>query len=266
MGPVHVERIDPLDLDLDTAEQMAAVDRAGFDAAGLDLPVPSGPSKLTLLQLGSTNRPVAGLWLAREDGGVVGYAAARLPVEDNTDTAHLSGGVHPAVRRRGLGRGLLEAALELVRVEGRTTVYSGAMRGTGGGPALEALGFSSGGLSVNAVRRYDAAMAGRRQTVHRVLARHRPTGAWAGLSILCVDEFAPAVALQEDTSVVRVHRGHRLGLLMKADMLRWVTRERPEVAATDTWNATTNHHMIAVNERLGGRVIAHHATYRLREP
>lgn len=52
---------------------------------------------------------------------------------------------------------------------------------------------------------------------------------------------------------------------MKADMLRWLSRERPEVAATDTWNATTNHHMIAVNERLGATVIAHHETYRLRE-
>jgi hypothetical protein len=39
-------------------------------------------------------------------------------------------------------------------------------------------------------------------------------------------------------------------------MLRWLTDERPEVSATDTWNATDNHHMIAVNERLGCRVVA----------
>lgn len=113
------------------------------------------------------------------------------------------------------------------------------------------------------VRDYDAAMAGRRQTVHRVLARHRGTGEWAGLSILCVDEFAPTVAFQEDTSVVRSHRGHRLGLLMKAEMLRWVTEEHPEIAAVDTWNAVTNHHMIAINERLGARVVAHFQGYRL---
>ena len=80
-----------------------------------------------------------------------------------------------------------------------------------------------------------------------------------------MDEFAPAVAFQEDTSVVRAHRGHRLGLLMKADMLRWISHERPEVSATDTWNATTNHHMIAVNERLGATVIARHVSFRLRD-
>jgi GNAT superfamily N-acetyltransferase len=110
---------------------------------------------------------------------------------------------------------------------------------------------------------YDQAMAGRRQTVHRVLARHRSTGEWAGMSMLCIDEFSPSVAFQEDTSVVRAHRGHALGLLMKADMLRQLARHRPEVAATLTWNATTNHHMIAVNERLGATVVARSHNYRL---
>ena len=105
-------------------------------------------------------------------------------------------------------------------------------------------------------------MAGRRQTVYRVMARHRASGAWAGLSLLCIDEFRPDIAFQEDTSVVRAHRGHRLGLLMKTDMLQWLIRERPEVSATDTWNSTRNHHMIAVNERLGATVIAYHVTFR----
>jgi GNAT superfamily N-acetyltransferase len=112
------------------------------------------------------------------------------------------------------------------------------------------------------VRSYDASMASRHQTTYRVLARHVPTGEWAGMSLLCVDEFSPGVAFQEDTNVVRAHRGHRLGLLMKCDMLRWVRAERPEVSATDTWNATDNHHMIAVNERLGARVIATNVGYR----
>ena len=112
------------------------------------------------------------------------------------------------------------------------------------------------------VRAYDESMARRHQTTYRVLARHAPTGEWAGMSLLCLDEFSPAVAFQEDTSVVRAHRGRRLGLFMKCDMLRWLGAERPEVSATDTWNATDNHHMIAVNERLGCRVIAQHVGYR----
>lgn len=112
------------------------------------------------------------------------------------------------------------------------------------------------------VRSYDASMTRRHQTTYRVLARHVPTGDWAGMSLLCVDEFAPSVAFQEDTTVVRAHRGHRLGLLMKCEMARWLTLERPEVVASDTWNAVDNHHMIAVNERLGCRVIATNVGYR----
>ena len=105
-------------------------------------------------------------------------------------------------------------------------------------------------------------MARRRETVYRVLARHVPSGDLAGMSVLCVDEFAPSVAFQEDTSVVTAHRGHRLGLLLKTDMLRWIADLRPEVSATLTWNAIDNHHMIAVNERLGCRVVAQHVGYR----
>jgi GNAT superfamily N-acetyltransferase len=116
--------------------------------------------------------------------------------------------------------------------------------------------------SADRVQAYDRAMAGRSQTVYRVLARRRGSGEWAGMSMLCVDEFSPSVAFQEDTSVVRKHRGHRLGLLMKADMLRWLSEERPEIGATITWNATSNHHMIAVNEMLGATVVARHANYR----
>lgn len=112
------------------------------------------------------------------------------------------------------------------------------------------------------VRAYDASMARRGQTTYRVLARKRSTGEWVGMSLLCVDESAPEVAFQEDTNVVRAHRGHRIGLLMKADMLLWLGDERPEVGSADTWNASDNHHMIAVNERLGCRVIARNIGFR----
>lgn len=335
-GSVQIERIDPLDLDLDTAESIAEVERAGLEAAGLLIPAPAGAAMLRSFQLGSDGRPAGGLWLARDDDTVVGYVVAWHPTPQNSDSARLRGMVLPTHRRQGIGRALAGEAVASARASGRHRVYAGSFRGTGGGPVLEALGFSRDGLGVNAIRRvdlhaaepgrwdrlyddatragseyelvhlvgptpvdllddlvilhaaindappddpdsdedlwdsdrvtaYDDAMAGRRQTVYRVMARHRSTGEWAGLSMVCVDEFRPTIAFQEDTSVVRAHRGHRLGLLMKADMLRWLSRERAEIAATDTWNATTNHHMIAVNERLGATVIAHHETYRLRE-
>jgi hypothetical protein len=75
------------------------------------------------------------------------------------------------------------------------------------------------------------------------------------MSLLCVAESAPSIANQEDTSVMREHRGSRLGLLMKCDMVRWLRAERPDVTATQTWNALDNTHMIAVNDALGCRVV-----------
>jgi GNAT superfamily N-acetyltransferase len=333
--PQHldIERLDPLDLDLDTAEELASVAALANAADGVDFPPQSGPALLTLLQLQSEGRPMDGVWAARDGRGrVVGRALMSLPHQDNTASAWVRGAVLPDQRGRGIGRALLaEAAAEAARAD-RHRIYTSTFEGSPGPAALSALGFAPLG-TVDAIRRvdvhgdegrwqrlhdeaaaragdyelvrlvgptppqllddlvvlhaaindaplddpdmeedawsrdrvlsYDRAMAGRHQTVYRVLARHRSTGEWAGMSMLCVDEFSPSVAFQEDTSVVRAHRGHALGLLMKADMLLRLVQERPEVAATITWNATTNHHMIAVNERLGATVVARSHNYRL---
>ena len=91
--------------------------------------------------------------------------------------------------------------------------------------------------------------------IYRVVARHVPTGALAGHTIIAIDEEFPWFALQYDTSVVRAHRGHRLGLLLKIEMLRWLGDVEPQLRVLDTWNAASNAHMIAVNEQLGYRVL-----------
>jgi hypothetical protein len=51
--------------------------------------------------------------------------------------------------------------------------------------------------------------------------------------------------------VTRPHRGHRLGLLAKATMMEWLTTAEPQVERVVTGNATSNQHMITVNETLG---------------
>jgi GNAT superfamily N-acetyltransferase len=107
---------------------------------------------------------------------------------------------------------------------------------------------------VERLRGYDAAMSHRRQHVYRIMGRHRRTGDWVGHTILIVDETRPRYAIQEDTSVVRDHRGHRLGMWLKASMLLWMHDEHPELTTIDTWNAVSNGHMIAVNEALGCEV------------
>jgi len=326
-----VERVDPRDLDLDTADAISRIGRLVTDQAAPTLTSPSGPTRLKMYQHGSDGTPFAGVWLARDGEEIVGYATAMFPRRENTDSAMPSGGVHPDHQRRGIGRALHEAVVEAAAQEGRTKLYSGSLEGGPGAVALPALGYrhihthaisrlgvhdapwarwdrmhdeaadaasdyelvrQSGPTpeeslpdmvelfaaindapmtdpdsdpdhwDTDRVRAYEQAMQARRQTVYRVMARYRRTGAWAGHTVLCIDEFDPGVAHQEDTSVVTAHRGHRLGLLLKLDMLRWVAEDRPEVRATQTWNSTANHHMLAVNEALGTRVVARSLSMR----
>jgi GNAT superfamily N-acetyltransferase len=115
---------------------------------------------------------------------------------------------------------------------------------------------------VDRIAAYEASLVERRQTQYTVVARHRGTGEPAGITMVCVPEAAPAIAAQEDTSVLPAHRGRRLGLLLKLDMLDWIRADRPDVLAIDTWNDATNDPMIAVNQRLGARIVAENSAYR----
>jgi GNAT superfamily N-acetyltransferase len=112
------------------------------------------------------------------------------------------------------------------------------------------------------IRRNEEWLAGQQQTQYAIVARHRATGAAAGLTLLCVHELRPSIAAQEDTSVVAAHRGHRLGLRMKLAMLDWLRTERSDVEAVDTWNAPGNEPMIAINDALGCTVVAETLSFR----
>lgn len=112
------------------------------------------------------------------------------------------------------------------------------------------------------IRRYEESLAGRRQTPYTIVARHRATGDPAGITMLCVHELRPAIAAQEDTSVLAPHRGHRLGLRLKLAMLDWLRAERPDVEYADTWNVPENAPMIAINDALGCRKVAETIAFR----
>ena len=102
---------------------------------------------------------------------------------------------------------------------------------------------------------------------YRILARHRVTGELAGHTVVTVASEAPEIGDQHDTSVVRTHRGHRLGLLLKADLVRWLTGPdgpEPQLATIDTWNTESNEHMIGINERLGYRIIGRNLEFQRR--
>ena len=76
----------------------------------------------------------------------------------------------------------------------------------------------------------------------------------------------PAVIYQEDTLVHAEHRGHRLGMLVKAQNLLEMARYAPQARRVHTWNAGENHHMLAINTALGFRVSSVEGAWQFRQP
>jgi GNAT superfamily N-acetyltransferase len=95
----------------------------------------------------------------------------------------------------------------------------------------------------------DEWFAARGDRVYTILAIRGETGQPAGMTRIAVR--TGDLAFQLDTSVAAAHRGRRLGMLMKARMLRWLMAGEPQVRRISTFNAAANGHMIAVNHALG---------------
>jgi len=311
---IELARIDVADLDLHLAGQLAALDNAALEQTVRR----HHTAETFLLECRDygTEGPLEGLWLARLDGRLVGYAGLTLNAFENLDGAKILGAVHPAHQRQGVGRALMataEAATD------RPRLRAPAWSGTAGERAVPRMGYTQHGshevrrLSLRdpqpaalvaeaataaagydlerwagacpedllgemqvlreaindapedgefeayppeRIRTVERWLAEQRQTPYTIVARHRDTGGAAGITIVCTHELRPAIAAQEDTSVVAAHRGHRLGLRMKLAMLDWLREDRPDVEAIDTWNAAGNVPMIAINDALGCTVVA----------
>ena len=87
------------------------------------------------------------------------------------------------------------------------------------------------------------------------------TGQVVAATTLHVHADRAEPAHQGATLVLREHRGHRLGLALKAANLRELQRRFPECAAIVTANEETNANMVAINERLGFMGRGLHVTF-----
>lgn len=96
--------------------------------------------------------------------------------------------------------------------------------------------------------------------VYSVAARYDATGELGGFTEVSVDPADPGWGHQQLTGVTRAHRGHRLGLLVKAAMAQWLKEAEPQVERIQTWNARSNRYMIAVNEALGYTILGQPAS------
>jgi len=120
-------------------------------------------------------------------------------------------------------------------------------------------------FSPERIRAFETAqLASGRRRMYRLVARARDGGELVGHTMTAVERERPWWGWQYDTTVTPAHRGHRLGLLLKIEMLRWLAADEPQLRTIETWNAVSNHHMVAVNEVLGCQVVATATEWQMR--
>ncbi len=91
--------------------------------------------------------------------------------------------------------------------------------------------------------------------VFTTAARHVESGALVAFTqLLAPYNRHPEAVYQENTVVLKGHRGHGLGMLIKATNCDLVYRERPTSRRVHTWNADENEHMLEINTTLGYRL------------
>jgi len=106
-------------------------------------------------------------------------------------------------------------------------------------------------------------VARRGERLETVAALAETDGSVAGYTELVLPADGSCPARQYDTAVLPAHRGHGLGLWMKAEMLRRIRAGHPDTTAIMTDNAEDNRHMLAVNTALGYRPRRRTVMYQL---
>lgn len=101
---------------------------------------------------------------------------------------------------------------------------------------------------------FEYAAQAKGERLYRVFARHRRTGEVGGHTVMDIQPRLAKYGGQYDTAVHRDHRGHRLGMLLKLEMMRWMAEAEPQIERIETWNNADNRYMIDVNEAIGYRL------------
>lgn len=101
------------------------------------------------------------------------------------------------------------------------------------------------------VRRVEAASVEQGFEIQVAAVRAASTGEFAGYTALHWHKDRPGLAAQGDTLVLREHRGHRLGQLLKVANLREARKRWPELSRIHTDNAEENAPMLRINRAMG---------------
>lgn len=93
-------------------------------------------------------------------------------------------------------------------------------------------------------------------------AEHLPSGRLVAYTVLSVPAQKQRAVQQYATLVLREHRGHRLGMLVKAANLAHLAAYSPGHPSILTFNAEENRPMLGVNEALGFTAIGYEGAWR----
>lgn len=101
----------------------------------------------------------------------------------------------------------------------------------------------------------------------RTAVIHVPSGRVVAINELVQGVDRPKALLeQNDTVVLPEHRGHRLGMLVKAANIVAAREAAPDAPGIVTWNAEENRHMLAVNKTLGFETILAEGAFQMELP
>jgi GNAT superfamily N-acetyltransferase len=99
-----------------------------------------------------------------------------------------------------------------------------------------------------------------------VTMAHTLDGAPAGYTLIYLPRANTDHAQQDDTLVLREHRGHNLGTFLKLANLQQLAKHRTTQRYLHTWTALTNTPMRKVNTRFAFRPIEQHRELELHLP
>ncbi len=94
------------------------------------------------------------------------------------------------------------------------------------------------------------------------VVEHVPTGRLVGFTVLSVPAQRERSVDQYATLVLKEHRGHRLGMLLKVANLAFLQEHSPGHPSIITFNAEENRHMLSVNETMGFEPIGYESAWR----
>lgn len=112
------------------------------------------------------------------------------------------------------------------------------------------------------VAEHDARYTSSGRTLHVVAAQHSETGELCAFNELAIGRDKTEASHQEDTLVLKQHRGHKLGLLVKCENLMAWRDIAPESPRVLTYNAEENRPMLDINEAIGFVPIAYEGAWK----